>query len=61
MSGKNLKMLAGYCPLTNNKIPAKLASAYKTATLDPMTRYNVSSFGFADALFADWSANTRRT
>ena len=59
MSGKSLKMLNGYHPQSNNKIPDKLPHVYKQTTLDPMTRYNTSAFGFSDGIFAAWAAATR--
>eukprot|EP00966_Prymnesium_polylepis_P219926 5087734-Prymnesium_polylepis.1 len=59
MSGKNLKMLNGYNPQSNNKIPDKLVNVYKTTTLDPLTRYNTMAFGFADVCLGDWARDTR--
>ena len=59
MSGKNLKMLVGYDPQNNNKIPDKLANAYKQATADPKTRYNTVAFGFDDLLFKPCASASR--
>ena len=52
MSGKNLKMLKGYNPQSNEKTD-KLATVYKQATIDPLTRYNCVAFNFNDSVLED--------
>ena len=58
MSGKARRMLMGFN--NNNEPTPALGKVYQKASMDPLTRYNVSAFGFKDLCFPEWSLGCRR-
>ena len=58
MSGKARRMLMGFN--NNNEPTPALGKVYQKASMDPLTRYNASAFGFKDLCFPEWSLGCRR-
>ena len=58
MSGKARRMLMGFN--NNNEPTPALGKVYQKASMDPLTRYNASAFGFKDLCFPEWSSGCRR-
>jgi hypothetical protein len=58
MSGKARRMLMGFN--NNNEPTPGLGKVYTRASNDPLTRYNLSAFGFKDVCFPEWSAAARK-